>query len=123
MLNTIEQAIKDLKSGKLIIVVDDESRENEGDLIVAAEKADSRAINFMARFGRGLICMPMENKRLRELDINPMTQKNEDVHETAFTVSVDAREGTTTGISASDRAKTVKALINLKTKPQDLTRP
>ena len=123
MLNTIEQAIKDLKSGKLIIVVDDESRENEGDLIVAAEKADSKAINFMARFGRGLICMPMENKRLRELDINPMTQKNEDVHETAFTVSVDAREGTTTGISASDRAKTVKALINLKTKPQDLTRP
>jgi 3,4-dihydroxy 2-butanone 4-phosphate synthase/GTP cyclohydrolase II len=123
MLNKIEEAIKDLKSGKLIIVVDDESRENEGDLIVAAEKADSRAINFMARFGRGLICMPMEAKRLRELDINPMTQKNEDAHETAFTVSVDTREGTTTGISASDRAKTVKVLIDKKTKPQDLARP
>lgn len=123
MLNTTEQAIKDLKSGKLIIVVDDESRENEGDLIVAAEKVDSRVINFMARFGRGLICMPMEHKRLKELDVNPMTQKNEDAHETAFTVSVDAREGTTTGISASDRAKTVKALINFKTKPGDLARP
>ena len=123
MLNAIEQAIKDFKQGKMLIVVDDESRENEGDLVIAAEKADSKAINFMAREGRGLICMPMEYKRLRELDINPMTQKNEDAHETAFTVSVDVKCGTTTGISASDRAKTVKALIDQKTKPQDLARP
>ncbi|NQU99885.1 MAG: 3,4-dihydroxy-2-butanone-4-phosphate synthase, partial [Parcubacteria group bacterium] len=123
MLNSIQEAIKDLKQGKMLIVVDDESRENEGDLIVAAEKADSKAINFMACFGRGLICMPMEHKRLCQLDINPMTQKNEDVHETAFTVSVDAKRGTTTGISASDRARTVKTLINPKTKPKDLARP
>lgn len=123
MLNTIKQAIKDFKSGKFLIVVDDESRENEGDLIVAAERANSKAINFMAREGRGLICMPMEHKRLRELDINPMTQKNEDAHETAFTVSVDVKCGTTTGISASDRAKTVKALINPKTSSRDLARP
>ena len=123
MLNTIEEAIKDLKSGKLIIVVDDESRENEGDLIIAAEKVNSKAINFMASEGKGLICMPMEHKRLCQLDISPMTQKNEDVHETAFTVSVDAKKNTTTGISASDRARTVKALINSKTKPSDLARP
>lgn len=123
MLNTVQEAIKDFKQGKMLIVVDDESRENEGDLIIAAEKVDNKVINFMARFGRGLICMPMEHKRLCQLDINPMIQENEDVYGTAFTISVDVKKSTTTGISASDRAKTVKALINPKTKAQDLAKP
>lgn len=120
--NTIEEAIADLKEGKMIIVVDDEDRENEGDLVMAAEKATTEDINFMARFACGLICAPITEERARELDIPLMVTYNTDAHGTAFTVSVDAR-GTTTGISAEERAITVKALIDPKTTPADLRRP
>lgn len=120
--NTIEEAIEDIKLGKIIVVVDDEDRENEGDLIVAAEKATPEAINFMAKYGRGLICMPTTEARLRELDIMPMVTKNTDSHETAFTVSIDAIE-TTTGISAYERSETVLKVLDPNTKPQDFKRP
>lgn len=120
--NTIEEAIEDIKLGKVIVVVDDEDRENEGDLIVAAEKATPEAINFMAKYGRGLICMPTTEARLRELDIMPMVTKNTDSHETAFTVSIDAIE-TTTGISAYERATTILKVLDPNTKPQDFKRP
>ncbi|KUK36383.1 MAG: Riboflavin biosynthesis protein RibBA [Thermacetogenium phaeum] len=120
--NTIEEAIEEIRAGKMIIVVDDEDRENEGDLIIAAEKVTPEAINFMATYGRGLICVPMTGKRLDELDLQPMVAHNTDKHETAFTVSVDAATSTT-GISAFERAATVRALIDPKTKPQDLRRP
>ncbi len=106
-LNTIEEAIKDIKSGKMVIVVDDEDRENEGDLLVAAEHATPETINFMAKYGRGLICMPLETSRVKELEIPPMVTHNTDDKETAFTVSVDAKE-CKTGISAYERAITVK---------------
>ena len=117
--NTIPQIIKDIKEGKFVIVVDDENRENEGDLIVAAEKITSDGINFMAKHGRGLICVPMKGKRLSELKINAMVPDSSDRLDTAFTVSVDAKKGITTGISAYDRALTVKMLIDFKTKPDD----
>lgn len=120
--NTIEEAIEDIKLGKIVVVVDDEDRENEGDLIVAAEKATPEAINFMAKYGRGLICMPTTEARLRELDIMPMVTKNTDSHETAFTVSIDAIE-TTTGISAYERAATILKVLDSNTKPQDFKRP
>src|SRR5512133_3324423 len=107
---TIPQALAELRKGHALIVVDDADRENEGDLIIAAEKATPQLINFMATYGRGLICMPMEGARLDQLDIRPMVSANTDKRETAFTVSVDAKEGTTTGISAHDRAATVRAL-------------
>ncbi|MCW3490888.1 bifunctional 3,4-dihydroxy-2-butanone-4-phosphate synthase/GTP cyclohydrolase II [Dethiobacter alkaliphilus] len=120
--NTIEEAIEDLKQGKMLIVVDDEDRENEGDLLMAAEMATPEAINFMAKFGRGLICVPMQEGRINELDLPPMVTNNTDPHCTAFTVSVDALD-TTTGISAKERSQTVQALLDEKTKPQDLRRP
>lgn len=120
--NTIEEAIEDIKQGKIIVVVDDEDRENEGDLIIAAEKATPEAINFMAKYGRGLICMPTTEARLRELDIAPMVTKNTDSHETAFTVSIDAIE-TTTGISAHERAATILKVLDPNTNPQDFKRP
>lgn len=120
--NTIEEAIEDIKLGKIVVVVDDEDRENEGDLVVAAEKATPEAINFMAKYGRGLICMPTTEARLRELDIMPMVTKNTDSHETAFTVSIDAIE-TTTGISAYERAATILKVLDPNTKPQDFKRP
>ena len=101
--NSIEEAIEDIRLGKMVIVIDDEDRENEGDLILAAEKVTPEAINFMAMHARGLICMPMEEKRLKELNIHPMVENNTDNHETAFTVSIDHYE-TTTGISAFERA-------------------
>ena len=123
MLNSIDQAIADLKKGKPLVVVDDEERENEGDLIMAAAKINTAAINFMAKEGRGLICVPMEKNRLTKLDIQPMTAVNEDAHETGFTVSVDAKKDTTTGISAADRAQTIKTLISSRTKSSDLARP
>lgn len=123
MLNNIGQAIADLQKGKQVVVVDDEERENEGDLVMAAAKVNSAAINFMAKEGRGLICVPMEAARLATLEIRPMTPQNEDAHETGFTVSVDARKGTTTGISAADRARTIKTLINSRAKPSNLARP
>ena len=124
ILNTIEEAIEDIKQGKVIIVVDDENRENEGDFIAAAETVTPETINFMATHGRGLICTPLTEQRCKELDLNMMVHNNTDPMETAFTVSVDLRgEGVTTGISASDRAKTVKALIDKSTKPFELARP
>ncbi len=123
MLNSIEEAIDDIKNGKMIIVVDDPGRENEGDLIMAAEKVTPEAINFMTKYGRGLICVPMEDKRLRELDLHPMIQNNDERYKTDFTVSVDAKSGTTTGISVYDRSTTIKALIDKRTRPEDLVRP
>jgi len=123
-LNTIQEAIQDIKNGKVIIVVDDEDRENEGDFLAAAEMATPEMINFMATHGRGLICTPLTENRCKELQLGMMVNNNTDPMETAFTVSVDLRgKGVTTGISASDRAKTVQALINPDTKPFDLARP
>lgn len=124
MLNTIEEAITDFKHGKIIIVVDDENRENEGDFICAAENITAETINFMAKYGRGLICAPITEERCNELGLDMMVAKNTSSHETAFTISVDLLGyGCTTGISASDRAKTIKALANPKTKPEELGRP
>jgi len=120
---SVEQALKTVKAGKLIIIVDDEERENEGDLMVAAEKVTPEIINFMTKHGRGLICLPLTKERLKELDIPLMVHDNTARFETAFTVSVDAKEGVTTGISAYDRAKTVLTVIDPKTRPADLARP
>lgn len=120
--NTIEEAIKDIKQGKMIVVVDDEDRENEGDLIMAAEKATPEAVNFMIMHARGLVCLPVDGKRLDELDLPAMVTNNTDPQATAFTVSIDAQE-CTTGISAYERAMTVKAVLNPGTKPEDLRRP
>ncbi len=123
-LNTIEEAINDIKDGKVIIVVDDEDRENEGDFLAAADKVTPEMINFMATHGRGLICTPLTEDRCKELELNMMVNNNTDPMETGFTVSVDLRgKGVTTGISASDRAITIKALIDVDTKPADLARP
>jgi 3,4-dihydroxy 2-butanone 4-phosphate synthase/GTP cyclohydrolase II len=122
-LASIAEAIKDIKAGKCIIIVDDEDRENEGDLALAAEKVSKEAINFMAKHGRGLICLPVTGKRLDELGIPMMVGENTSKFATAFSVSVDAKHGTTTGISAADRAQTVKTVIDPKTKPEDLVRP
>ena len=123
-LNTIADAIQDIRNGKVIIVVDDENRENEGDFLAAAEKVTPEMINFMATHGRGLICTPLTEKRCKDLDLGMMVYNNTDPMETAFTVSVDLRgKGVTTGISASDRALTIKALIEKDTKPFDLARP
>ncbi|MFV8442139.1 3,4-dihydroxy-2-butanone-4-phosphate synthase [Flavobacterium sp. LB2P44] len=123
-LNTIEEAIEDIRQGKIIIVVDDEDRENEGDFLAAAEKVTPEMINFMATHGRGLICAPLTESRCKELGLHVMVTNNTDPMETAFTVSVDLRgNGVTTGISAADRAKTVLALVSSETKPHDLARP
>lgn len=123
-LNSIEEAIEDIKQGKVIIVVDDEDRENEGDFLTAARNATPEVINFMATHGRGLICAPLIENRCDELDLTLMVQKNSATYETPFTVSVDLiGHGCTTGISAADRAKTIQALINPDTKPEDLGRP
>lgn len=123
-LNTIEEAIEDIRQGKMIIVVDDEDRENEGDFIAAAEKVTPEMINFMATHGRGLICAPLTEKRCKELDLKPMVNNNTVLHHTAFTVSVDLiGHGCTTGISAHDRAKTIQHLVKSDTKPEDLGRP
>lgn len=120
---SVEEAIKEIKAGRFIIVLDDENRENEGDLIIAAEKATPEAINFMVRHARGLVCMPMTRERLDELELPLMTLQNTESMQTAFTVSVDSRTGTTTGISAFDRAATVRALIDPRTKKSDLMTP
>ena len=123
-LNTIEEAIEDIRQGKIIIVVDDEDRENEGDFLAAAEKVTPEMINFMATHGRGLICTPLTEKRCKELGLPLMVSKNTVLHHTAFTVSIDLiGNGCTTGISAQDRSKTVEALVNPDTKPEDLGRP
>ena len=120
--NTIEEAISDIKDGKIIIVVDNPDRENEGDLLMAAEKVTGEAINFMAKYGRGLICMPVEEERLNELKIGPMVENNTDNHETAFTVAID-HASTTTGISAFERAITIQKVLDDNTKPEDFRRP
>ncbi len=123
-LNTIEEAITDIRNGKVIIVVDDENRENEGDFIAAAEAVTPEMINFMAKHGRGLICAPLTEERCKELDLSMMVENNTVLHHTQFTVSVDLiGHGCTTGISVHDRAKTIKALVNNTTKPHDLGRP
>ena len=123
-LNTIEEAIEDIRQGKVIIVVDDEDRENEGDFLAAADKVTPEMINFMATYGKGLICTPLTEKRCKELELHPMVSNNTDAMETAFTVSVDLRgHGVTTGISAQDRARTIQALTDPDTKPTDLGRP
>lgn len=123
-LNTIEEAIEDIRQGKVILVVDDEDRENEGDFIAAAEKVTPEMINFMATHGRGLICAPLIEKRCKELDLHPMVNNNTVLHQTAFTVSVDLiGHGCTTGISVHDRAKTIAALVHDDTKAEDLGRP
>lgn len=129
--NTIEEIIKDIKSGKMVIVIDDESRENEGDLVMAASNATKEEVNFMAKFGRGLICVPMIQERLTELGLHPMLNflpheipsGREDKFKTAWRISVDSLEGVTTGISALDRAHTIKVLIDKNSKPRDLIRP
>ncbi len=124
MLNTIQEAIADIQAGKTIIVVDDEDRENEGDFLTSARNATPETINFMVRYGRGLVCAPISKQRARELDLEPMVSHNTTSHETNFTVSVDLlNNGCTTGISASDRSKTVLALIDPATTPEDLGRP
>ena len=123
-LNSIEDAINDIRLGKVVVVVDDENRENEGDFIAAAEKVTPEMINFMALHGRGLICAPLTETRCDELGLNMMVQNNTVLHNTQFTVSVDLiGQGCTTGISTSDRSKTIKSLIENKTKPNDLGRP
>jgi len=124
MLDSIESAIEDIKQGKLVIVVDDEDRENEGDFIVAADKVTPEVINFMSKYGRGLICAPLPEERCDELGLELMVNNNTALHETAFTVSVDLLgHGCTTGISAHDRAKTVQALIDPFTRPEELGKP
>ena len=122
-LSTVESAIDDFRKGKIVIVVDDEDRENEGDMIYSAQKSTPELVNFLSKNGRGLICVPLEDERLTQLDLGMMTVNNTSLHETAFTVSVDYIYGTTTGISASDRNKTILALTKKNTKPEDLGRP
>src|SRR5919202_630098 len=124
MLDSIESAVEDIRNGKLVIVVDDEERENEGDFITAARNATPEIINFMSKYGRGLICVPLLEERCDELKLDLMVNNNTALHETAFTVSVDLLgHGCTTGISAHDRAKTVQALIDPASKPEDFGRP
>lgn len=121
--SSIDSAIADFKKGKCVIVVDDEDRENEGDLIYSAEKSTPELVNFLIKHTSGVICVPLEEERLNQLKLDMMTSNNTALHETAFTVSVDYIKGTSTGISASDRNKTILALVNKKTKPEDLARP
>lgn len=122
MFNSIEEALEDIKAGKMVIVVDDEDRENEGDLVMAAELVTPQAINFMATYGRGLICLPIVGERLDALDIQPMVTNNTDSHETAFTVSIDHKD-TTTGISAFERALTIQKVVDPEARPEDFRRP
>ncbi len=122
-LATIPEAIEDIKAGRFIIIVDDEGRENEGDLAMAADKITPEAINFMAKHGRGLICLPIIGERLDELSIPMMVGENTSKHETAFTISIEAKHRVTTGISAYDRAATIKAVLDPATEPEDLARP
>ncbi len=120
---TIEEAVEDIRAGRMLVVVDDEDRENEGDLLMAADKATPESVNFMAKHGRGIICMPMLGERLDDLQVSMMVSDNTAPLGTAFTVSVDARRGVTTGTSAYDRAVTIRTLVDPSTRPEDLTRP
>ncbi len=122
-LNTTEEAIEDIRQGKMVIVVDDADRENEGDMILAAEKVTPELINFISKHARGLVCVPMTRERIEELELSPMTKVNTAKLGTRFTVSVDAEHNTTTGISAHDRAQTIRTLIDSDTKPEDLAKP
>ena len=119
----IVEAIEDVRQGKMIVIVDDEDRENEGDLMIAAEKATPELINFMARFGRGLICLTLTEERTKELGLSMMVEDNQSTFETPFTVSIDARQGVSTGISAADRAHTIKVAIDSLTVKEDLVKP
>ncbi|GIT51759.1 MAG: hypothetical protein Ct9H300mP15_19720 [Gemmatimonadota bacterium] len=123
--DTVEKAIEDIREGRMVIVADDEDRENEGDLVMAAAKVTPDHVNFMTKYGRGLICVALTDERADALDLPLMTQRNTDPQETAFTISVDAhrRFGVTTGISAQDRAKTIEVLTSLNSDPSDLRRP
>ena len=121
--STIEEALEAFRNGEILLVVDDEERENEGDLVVAAEKATPEAINFMTKYGRGLLCVGITKERARQLNLEPMVKTNTALHKTAFSVSVDAIQGTTTGISAFDRAATIRKLVDPKTSPDELARP
>src|SRR5438105_11478574 len=121
--STIEDAIEDIRQGKMVVVCDDENRENEGDLTLAAQFATPETINFMAREGRGLICLALTPERCDELGLDLMSAKNESAFETAFTVSIEARDGVTTGISAPDRARTIQVAIDPETAPRDLVQP
>ena len=121
--SSIEDAMEDVRQGKMIVIVDDEDRENEGDLMIASEKVTPEAINFMAKYGRGLICLALTEQRTRELGLSMMVEDNESAFETPFTVSIDARNGITTGISASDRSKTIQIAINPQTTKSDLVKP
>src|SRR6267154_5306220 len=122
-LTTIEEAIEDIRQGRMVIVVDDEDRENEGDLVCAAEKITPEIINFMRKQGGGLICLPLTEKRCDDLQLPPQTSENTSSFGTAFTISIEARRGVTTGISASDRATTILTAVDPRTKPGDLARP
>ena len=122
-LNTIPEAIEDIRQGKVIIVVDDEDRENEGDLVMAAELVTPAAVNFMARYGRGLICLTLTKEHCRQLRLPLMVGVNESAHGTNFTVSIEAAEGVTTGISAADRATTILAAVKPDAEPQDIVQP
>jgi len=122
-LSNIDEIISDAKQGKMFILVDDEGRENEGDLVIPAQMADSKTVNFMAMYGRGLICLALDRKRVEELDLPLMAQNNKSRHQTAFTVSIEAREGITTGISAADRAKTIADAINPNKTKYDIVSP
>ena len=123
MINRIEEALEDIRQGKMVILVDDEDRENEGDLTMAAEKVTPEAINFMAKYGRGLICLSLTEERLNELRLPMMVSDNTSRFQTAFTISIDARRGVTTGISAADRACTILTAIDDRTQPEDLVSP
>src|SRR5450759_3839328 len=122
-ISPVEDIVADLRAGRMVILVDEEDRENEGDLLMAAEHVNAEAVNFMARFGRGLICLTLNRKRCERLRLPPMTVHNGDKKGTAFTVSIEAAEGVTTGISAADRARTVQAAVAKDAKPEDLVQP
>src|ERR1700688_2564438 len=119
----VPTAIEEIRAGRMIVVIDDEDRENEGDLTLAAEKVTPEAINFMAKFGRGLICLTLTEERLEHLRIGPMSVENTSNYGTAFCEAIDARHGVTTGISAHDRARTIQVAIDAATRPSDLPRP
>src|SRR6201994_5046691 len=119
----VETALEEIRAGRMIVVIDDEDRENEGDLPLAAEKVTPEAINFMAKYGRGLVCLAMTEERLEHLNIGPMTSENTSQYGTAFCEAIDARQGVTTGISAYDRARTIQVAIDPATRPVDLARP
>ncbi len=123
VLNSIPELLDDIREGRMVVLMDDEERENEGDLVMAASKVRPEDINFMARFGRGLICLPLTRERCQQLNLPLMVNRNQAHYRTNFTVSIEAAEGITTGISAHDRAKTVQAAVAPNAKPEDLSQP